>query len=435
MKVLSLFDGISTGRLALENAGIEVEAYYSSEIDESAIKISEKNWPDIIRLGDVTKLDIEALPKIDLVIGGSPCQGFSRNGKGLNFEDPRSKLFFVFSYMVEKIKAKNPDVKFLLENVIMEKWCRDVISDTLGVQPIEINSSLLSAQNRPRQYWTNIKGVELPKDRGVRLIDILEELQLETVEKNGVRFELKDRKGINEKQMELVHMVDGEVRVSQATKKGYIVAEPGDGVNLQVPTSKTRRGRVIKGKSSTLDTNCDVCVYTGEVIRKFTLTELERLQTLPEGYTEAEGVSEDARRKAIGNGWTTDVITHIFSYLPNGREKQVKEGSEHMNEINIQNAEYLGIENQLIQLGEELAELSQAATKCLRLYRQDPTLRKKEGEIMENLIEELADVSVVTDQIKHLLSIPEKTIHEKRSEKIWRTAADIEEHKATQPRF
>ena len=182
MKVLSLFDGISTGRLALENAGIPVDAYYASEIDESTIKI-------------------------------------------------------------------------------------------------------------------------------------LEELQLEIVEKNGVKFATNTGKGISEQSMELAHMVDGEVRITQATKQGYIVAEPGDGVNISFPTSKTRRGRVIKGKSSTLDTDCDVCVYTGEVIRKFTLTELERLQNLPDGYTEAEGVTETARRKAIGNGWTTDIITHIFSYL------------------------------------------------------------------------------------------------------------------------
>lgn len=321
MIVLSLFDGISTGLLALKYAGIEVEAYYSSEIDESAIKISEKNWPDIIRLGDVTKIDIDALPKIDLVIGGSPCQGFSRNGKGLNFSDPRSELFFVFADVLQKVKVKNPNVKFLLENVIMKKEWKDVISDTLGVQPIEINSKLLSAQSRPRQYWTNIEGIELPKDTGVRLIDILEDVPLETIEINGVKFATNTGKCISKRQMELVHLVDGEVRINQATKKGYIVAEPGDGVNLQFPTSKTKRGRVVKGKSPTLDTGCMVCVYTGEVIRGCTLTELERLQTLPDGYTNAEGISDASRRKAIGNGWTTDVIAYILSFM------QVKQGA------------------------------------------------------------------------------------------------------------
>lgn len=320
VNVLSMFDGMSTGLLALKRAGIEVAAYYACEIDGNAIKISEKNWPDIIRLGDVSTLDIDALPRIDLIIAGSPCQGFSRNGAGLNFNDPRSKLFFCFAETLQKVRAKNPDVKFLLENVIMKKEWRDVISDTLGVQPIEINSSRLSAQNRPRQYWTNIEGVELPADTGVRLLDILEDVPIVSIEKNGVKFGISTGKGIYQPQMELVHMVDGEVRVSQATKKGYIVAEPGDGVNISFPTSKTKRGRVIKGKSTTLDTGCEVCVYTGEVIRQFTMTELERLQTLPDGYTAAEGVSDTARRKAIGNGWTTDVIAHIFSYLPQAGE-------------------------------------------------------------------------------------------------------------------
>lgn len=315
MNILSLFDGISTGRLALQRAGIKVDAYYASEIDENAIKISQKNWTDIIRLGDVTKLNIETLPRIDLIIGGSPCQGFSRNGNCLNFEDPRSKLFFCFADILKAVQAKNPSIKFMLENVIMKKEWRDVISDTLKVQPIEMNSSLVSAQNRPRQYWTNIEGVERPDDQKIRLIDILEKPKIQTIEKNGVKFGVGEVKDIPEAQMELVHMVKGEVRISQATKQGYIVAEPGDGVNIQFPTSKTKRGRVIKGKSSTLDTSCDICVYTGEVIRRFTLTELERLQTLPDGYTNAKGVTDTARRKAIGNGWTTEIITHIFRTL------------------------------------------------------------------------------------------------------------------------
>lgn len=318
MRVLSLFDGISCGMVALERAGVNVEAYYASEIDKNATAISEKNWPGIIRLGDVTRWREWSIPwrEIDLIIAGSPCQGFSRNGYCLNFEDPRSKLFFVFVEILERVRAENPGVKFLLENVIMKKEWRDVISETLGVQPLEINSKLLSGQSRPRQYWTNIQGAELPHDKNVRLLDILEAVPLETVERNGVRFATNVGKGIYTPQMDLVHMVDGEVRINQATRKGYIVAAPGDGVNIQFPTSKTKRGRVIKGKSPTLDTGCEVCVYTGEVIRQFTLTELERLQTLPDGYTDVDGITPTARRKAIGNGWTADVIAHLFSYLP-----------------------------------------------------------------------------------------------------------------------
>ncbi len=171
MKVLSLFDGISCGRLALERAGIPVEKYYASEIDKYAIQIAQKNYPDTIQLGDVTKLNYLELLDVDLVIGGSPCQGFSFAGKQLNFNDPRSKLFFEFVRAVKKIKPKY----FLLENVKMKKEFQDIISEQLGVQPIEINSSLVSAQNRKRLYWTNIPNVTIPKDKDILLKDILHE--------------------------------------------------------------------------------------------------------------------------------------------------------------------------------------------------------------------------------------------------------------------
>lgn len=156
MNVLSLFDGISCGRIALERANIEVNNYYTSEIEESAISISDKNYPNLIKLGDVTKIDnniLGKLPIIDLIIAGSPCQGFSRQGNGLNFEHPQSKLFFEFIRILEWIKKNNnSDVKFLLENVEMKREWRDTITSFLGVKPIDINSSLVSAQNRPRTY-------------------------------------------------------------------------------------------------------------------------------------------------------------------------------------------------------------------------------------------------------------------------------------------
>lgn len=171
MKVLSLFDGISCGRLALERAGIPVEKYYASEIDKYAIQIAQKNYPDTIQIGDVTKLNYLELLDIDLVIGGSPCQGFSFAGKQLNFNDPRSKLFFEFVRAVKTIKPKY----FLLENVKMKQEFQDIISEQLGVRPIEINSSLVSAQNRKRLYWTNIPNVTVPADKGILLKDILHE--------------------------------------------------------------------------------------------------------------------------------------------------------------------------------------------------------------------------------------------------------------------
>lgn len=314
MNVLSLFDGISCGRIALERANIEVNNYYTSEIEESAISISNKNYPNLIRLGDVTKIDnniLGKLPIIDLIIAGSPCQGFSRQGNGLNFEHPQSKLFFEFIRILEWIKKNNnSDVKFLLENVEMKREWRDTITSFLGVKPIDINSNLVSAQNRPRTYWTNIKGVSIPNNENVRLKDILGNVDTsEFIKYKGI---LVDNR-FNEKELNLINVVNGEVRISQATKKGYIVANNGDGINLSFPTSKTRRGRVIDQKSNTLDKSCNVCVYYEGVLRKLTITELERLQTLPVNYTEC--VSINNRKKAIGNGWTVDVISHIFRYL------------------------------------------------------------------------------------------------------------------------
>lgn len=310
MKIFSGFDGISCGRIALERAGIPVEEYYASEIDQTATAISEKNYKDIIRLGDVTKWKEWNLPKIDLIIGGSPCQGFSRAGKCLNFEDPRSKLFFTYVDILNHVRKENPDVLFLLENVAMKKEWIEIIDKSLGVKGRPLNSRLLSAQNRERIYWTNIPFEDVEADKNIKLTDILEAVPTEGyIEKDGILFD----PAISEASRNLVTVVNGEVRVKQAVKKGYIVAENGDGVNLAFPGSKTRRGRVVKGKSSTLDCSCDICVYHNGVIRKLTITELERLQTLPDGYT--EGVSETARRKAIGNGWTVDVIAHIFSYM------------------------------------------------------------------------------------------------------------------------
>ena len=320
MNVLSLFDGISCGMVALERAKIKVNKYFASEIDENAIAISEKNHNNIIQLGDVTKWREWKLPKIDLLIGGSPCQGFSRAGKCLNFEDTRSKLFFEYVDILNNIREKNPDVMFLLENVKMKNEWKDVITECLGVHPIEINSKLVSGQNRPRLYWTNIPNVQMPKDRNINLIDVLENHPIDEtfVIRDGIAMD----SSISLASMNLVKFVDGEVRISQSTKRGYIVAENGDGINISFPTSKSRRGRVIKKKSSTLDCVCNICVLHNGAIRRLSIKELERLQTLPNGYT--EGFSNVVARKVIGNGWTVDVIAHILSHLPD----KYKEGED-----------------------------------------------------------------------------------------------------------
>ena len=187
--VLSLFDGISCGRIALERAGIKVDKYYASEIDKNAIQISKNNYKDIIQLGvinDIVDYIIKSIGKIDLVLGGSPCQGFSRAGKGLNFEDSRSKLFFNFVDILNIVKKYNPNAKFLLENVQMKKEWVEVINEYMGVEAISINSKLVSAQNRPRLYWTNIN-FEPIQDKNINLVDILENIEFDYVEHEGLR--------------------------------------------------------------------------------------------------------------------------------------------------------------------------------------------------------------------------------------------------------
>lgn len=187
INILSLFDGMSCGFLALQRAGIKIKNYYACEIDKHAVKVSTHKNPFIKHLGDVSKVSATQLCKIDLIIGGSPCQGFSNAGKGLNFNDPRSKLFFDYVRLLQECKDENPEIKFLLENVRMKKEWEDIISIILKIQPILINSSLLSAQNRERLYWTNISTanrglfddvyctIPQPKDKGIFLKHILQE--------------------------------------------------------------------------------------------------------------------------------------------------------------------------------------------------------------------------------------------------------------------
>lgn len=188
LKVLSLFDGMSCGQIALRELGIEVDAYYASEIDKFCIAQTQLNFPATIQLGDVRGVSMGQLPKIDLILAGSPCQGFSFAGKQLNFEDPRSKLFFEFQRIVHQAYGLNPDVKFLLENVRMKRANEEIITKCLdGLRPVVINSALVSAQNRVRLYWSNIRtapvnlfdgyytDIPQPADRGLYLVDILED--------------------------------------------------------------------------------------------------------------------------------------------------------------------------------------------------------------------------------------------------------------------
>lgn len=275
LNVLSLFDGMSAGMLALERAGIEVDNYFASEIDKHAIKVSQKNYPGIIQVGDVCNLDSDSIPEIDLLIGGSPCQSISTlgDGSGLNGS---SGLFY--QYLRLK-KEKNPKY-FLLENVVGNKDAIKAISDLMGVEPILFNSNLVSAQNRSRYYWTNIPFV-LPENKGIKLLDILDE----TPDGTSVLSEARLRWLLSDKGQECL-------------KKRYASLNP------EKASCLTAR--------SDASWNCNY-VTRNEKITKLTCSEYEKLQTVPIGYTDC--VSPSQRYKMLGNGWTVDVIAHIFQGL------------------------------------------------------------------------------------------------------------------------
>ena len=280
MNVLSLFDGMSCGQIALDKLGVKVNKYFACEIDKYAMMVTQHNFPDTIQLGDVQFVTKETFGnyRIDLVAGGSPCQGFSFAGKQLNFEDPRSALFFEFVRLVRELKPKY----FLLENVKMKKQYQDVITEYMGVEPIEINSALVSAQNRRRLYWTNIPNVGQPEDKGIVLRDIIETSvsdeyfagkKLQRGYKGGNQLnpnyksqantihDTNDKSGTicagthgyaNGYIKHELEQVDGKLRHPEATKKGYAEAGEGEGLDLTFPQSNTRRGRAMKDKSNCL---------------------------------------------------------------------------------------------------------------------------------------------------------------------------------------
>lgn len=352
--VLSLFDGMSCWRLALERAWIPVASYYASEIDKYAIEVSENNRPDVIQVGDVREIRVKSDIKatgivrrpdgdtnvyvgdngLDLLIGGSPCQWFSNAGKGLNFEDPRSKLFFEFVRILNEAKPRY----FLLENVKMKKERQNIISENLfWIQPVEIDSSLVSAQRRKRLYrvWKRNEDwsysqviVSQPEDKGIMLKDIIDYGIVD--QDKSYCIDANYAKGGNLK--------------SYARGRRQLVFNS----IYQLPRGKNPGG-VKEGKSPTLSSNSwqynnflignqynqriftdkSWCLWTGmgrtnkqgmwvyndsitpeNFIRKLTPIECERLQTLPDNYT--EWVSNSQRYKMLGNGWTVDVIAHIF---------------------------------------------------------------------------------------------------------------------------
>jgi DNA-cytosine methyltransferase len=341
INVLSLFDGMSCGRIALNKLDIPCK-YYASEIDKYAIKVSQANYPDTIQLGDVTqvywkdkKLHKHLQPKIDLLIGGSPCQGFSFAGKHLNFEDKRSKLFFEYVRLLNEVKPKY----FLLENVRMKKESEDIISQYLGVSPIAINSNTVSAQNRQRLYWTNIP-VSQPEDKGIKLKDILEDGLVDRDKSHCL--DANYWKGGNLKsyfekhRRQLVFSSNGLCHVGEADIKGNDNLKRVYHPDGKAPTLTTMQGgnqepkvfivqrprganeggiKATNGKTPTLS-SCsweqnNFLVHADDLKwRKLTPLECERLQTVPDNYT--NHVSNTQRYKMLGNGMTVDVITHIL---------------------------------------------------------------------------------------------------------------------------
>lgn len=416
LTVLSLFDGMSCGQIALREAGIKVSNYFASEIDKHAIAQTQHNFPETVQLGDVRGVRAADLPPIDLLIGGSPCQGFSFAGKQLNFDDPRSVLFFEYVRILKEIRVCNPDVLFLLENVRMKKACENVISQQLGLFPVVINSALVSAQNRVRLYWTNIRTKEergifetlvytdipQPADRGIFLSDILEpeedvspsfvltnhrikkliEHQRRQVE-NGNGFGFRPRRadeksntmrigGAHHDDLVILQRPRGEnkggvfrrktptltanawernnllcVSSTQAhatvslNKSTPLVAAAGMGGGHvpMITRVNDRTRKVIQlnpstesgGKQpfqqnrvySTDGVTPALCseragfapaILTDEnIIRRLTPKESARLQTIPDWYDWK--CSDTQKYKMLGNGWTVEVIKHIFSFI------------------------------------------------------------------------------------------------------------------------
>ena len=288
LNVLSLFDGISCGQVALERAGIEVENYYASEIKNNAIKVTKLHYPNTIHIGDINSVDFkEYIGKIDLIIGGSPCQDFSPvkwinwQSKGLNGD--KSSLFYKYLEALTVIKPKY----FLLENVKMKKDCEEQLSNFLGVNGLHINSRLVSFQNRPRIYWTNIPNVNIPKDKNINFQDF-----------KDVDYEYCSKFKVNKTPSREKMWNNGLGR-----NQGGTCANVTNSDKIYCITRKQDRC-----PNSGLVEFEDFCRY-------LTREELELGQTLPVGYTDI--LTYNQMQDVVGDGWTVDVIAHIFKGLKN----------------------------------------------------------------------------------------------------------------------
>jgi site-specific DNA-cytosine methylase len=311
MNVLSLFDGISCAAIACERANLKVDKYYTSEIDKYATAISLYKYPFLYRLGDVNNITSKEVDKIDLLVGGSPCQGFSAAGHGQNFKDVRSKLFWEYVRVLNDVQPKY----FLLENVSMKKEWQDVISNAVGVEPIKLNSALVSAQSRIRLYWTNIPNIVPPTDKGIYLKDVIEHgLALKD---KSVCIDANYYKGGSVKNY--LYKLKNGLPTHESERRLLInVATIGKGGQGQRVYSTNGKSTTMLSSTGGFGTKTGLYV-DGELIRKLSPLEAERCQTIPDDYTRLGDfngtyklISNLQRYKAIGNAFTVDMIAHIF---------------------------------------------------------------------------------------------------------------------------
>lgn len=337
MNIISLFDGMSCAMIALQRLGIKPDNYFASEIDKYAIQVSKANWPEIVHMGDVTKVhyfegvlytefgNYEVDFNDGLLCGGSPCQGFSFAGKQLNFEDPRSKLFFEFVRIWKEIKAECPTVKVFLENVVMKKEYQAVITDYLDIESILVDSALVSAQNRKRIYWTDIPFPGQPKDRKIFLEDIvLEDAEPIVLHNLYGGFKENSVRTFTGKSPTLRTNSGGGAVPSFVKKDWHLSQKAIDYMNREVAGGRNHwdfahHSDIRNDKSAVVVVanffkGVPYNVFKDwDCIRHFHPIECERLQCVPDNYTAS--VSTGQRYKMLGNGWNVDTIVHLFEPL------------------------------------------------------------------------------------------------------------------------